>query len=235
MSPRPSDVAAVALVVAKAGPGQIRGTVVLAGTPPPEKEIAAIKADRNCGALQPGPVFTRNYLVGTNGGLGNVFVRLLGRQEGSIPVSPREKPVLLDQIGCLYEPYMVGVMTNQPLVLRNSDPMMHNVNCTSKVGNPAFNIAQTRQGQEDTKFFTKPELFVTLQCNVHPWMFAYVGVVEHPFFAVTAADGSFEFPAGLPAGRYTLEFTHRKAGVVTSEVDVSAADGAAVRVSMVAK
>lgn len=225
----------LAVATTKAGAGQVRGWVALTGTPPPEKEIAAIRADRNCGALQPGPVFTRNYLVGTNSGLGNVFVRIASRRDGPIPNPAKDKAVLLDQVGCLYEPYMVGVMTNQPLVLRNSDPVMHNVNCTSKAGNPVFNIAQTRQGQEDTKFFTKAELFVTLQCNVHPWMFAYVGVVEHPYFAVTAPDGSFELPPGLPAGNYTLEFTHRKAGTMTASVELPAAGGAELRVAMAAK
>lgn len=180
-------------------------------------------------------MYSRNYVVGTNGGLGNVFVRITAREGGAIPVVPRTEKPLLDQVGCLYEPYILGVMTNQALVIRNSDPVMHNVNCTSKAGNPVFNIAQTRQGQEDIKFFTKPELFVSLQCNVHPWMFAYIGVVEHPFFAVSSANGSFEMPPGLPAGRYTIEAVHRKAGTVTADLEVKADGVAPIRIEMNAK
>lgn len=213
-------------IVRPAGPSdRVRGTVLLKGTPPPEKEMSAVKADKNCGALHSAPVFSRNFVVGANGGLGNVFVRIKSREGGAVPATPRTEAALIDQVGCIYEPYMIGVMVNQPLTMRNSDPMMHNINATAKA-NQGFNIAQARQGQTDTKAFAKPEMFISLQCNVHPWMFAYVGVVEHPFFAVTAPDGWFELPPGLPPGRYTLEAVHRKAGTATADFTV-AADGSA--------
>jgi hypothetical protein len=228
--------------------GGLRGMVLLVGNPPPEREILAIKADLNCGPLRPDPVFTRNYVLSTNlisstprpelskwldvlppnsrvHGLGNVFVRIVRKPDDApLPPATSKVPRLLDQVGCLYEPYMIGVVTNEPIQIRNSDAIMHNVLATSKVGNPTFNLAQTRKGQVDTRTFTKPELFVTLQCNVHPWMFAYIGVVENPYFAVTDPHGEFEMPAGLPFGKYLLEFTHRKAGTQTLEVDWKSQD-----------
>jgi len=228
--------------------GGLRGMALLVGNPPPEREILAIKADLNCGPLRPDPVFTRNYVLSTNlisstprpelskwldalppnssvYGLGNVFVRIVRRSEDlPLPPAGSRTPRFLDQVGCLYEPYMIGVVTNEPIQIRNSDAIMHNVLATSKVGNPTFNLAQTRKGQVDTKYFTKPELFVTLQCNVHPWMYAYIGVVENPYFAITDANGVFELPAGLPVGKYLVEFTHRKAGTQTLEVDWDSLD-----------
>ncbi len=238
----------VSLGVPGARVGGLHGMALLVGSPPPERELLAFKADLNCSPLRPDLVFTRNYVLSTNlisstrrpelskwldalppnsnvHGLGNVFVRILRKPEDvSLPPATSKAPPLLDQVGCLYEPYMIGVVTNEPIQIRNSDAIMHNVLATSKVGNPTFNLAQTRKGQVDTRTFTKPELFVTLQCNVHPWMFAYIGVVDNPYFAVTDAHGEFEMPTGLPFGKYLLEFTHRKAGTQTLEVDWNSQD-----------
>jgi len=228
--------------------GSLRGMALLVGSPPPEREILAIKSDRYCGPLQPDPVFTRNYVLSTNlisstrrpelskwldalppnssvRGLGNVFVRIVRKPEDVLlPPAASMAPRLLDQVGCLYEPYMIGVVTNEPIQIRNSDAIMDNILAMSKVGNPTFNLAQTRKGQEDTRTFTKPELFVTLQSHMHPWKYAYIGVVENPYFAVTDAHGEFQMPAGLPFGKYLLEFTHLKAGTKTLEVDWNSQD-----------
>jgi plastocyanin len=208
---------------------EITGKVTLKGTPPAEKEITAFKTDKNCGAAAAGPVMSRNYVASKDGGLANVFVYVKKGLEGK-KFDAATESLKIDQVACMYEPYIAGAMAGQKVEIKNSDPFMHNVLCTSKVGNPVFNIAQTRQGQVDTKSFTKPETFVTLQCNVHPWMFSYIGVVEHPFFAVTDKDGKFKLSSKLPAGKYTLEFIHRKAGVFTQEVEV--ADGAAKEVAL---
>ena len=213
---------------------EVSGTITLKGTPPPEKEIPAVKADPKCGAMHTSPVKSRNYVVGKDGGLANAFVYIKKGLEGKKFDAPADS-LKIDQVGCLYEPYISGVMVGQKVDIKNSDPFMHNVNCTSKVGNPAFNIAQTRQGQVDTKAYTKPETFVTLQCNIHPWMFAYIGVVENPFFAVTDKEGKFKLPGTLPAGKYTVEIIHRKAGILTQEIEVADSDKKAIDVSLDAK
>jgi len=213
---------------------EVSGTVTLKGTPPPEKEITAVKADKNCGATHTGPVMSRNYVVGKDGGLANAFVYIKKGLEGKKFDAPAES-LKIDQVGCLYEPYISGAMAGQKVDIKNSDPFMHNVNCTSKAGNTPFNIAQTRQGQVDTKSYTKPETFVTLQCNVHPWMFAYIGIVEHPFFAVTDKDGKFKLPGNLPAGKYTVEIIHRKAGTITQDIEVGESDKKAITATLEAK
>jgi hypothetical protein len=195
----------------------VRGKVVLVGTPPAEKEITPLRNDPNCGRLHPEPVFTRHYVVAADGGLANVFVYVTNAV-GELPAftMPSKVP-LLDQVGCLYQPYVIGVMTGQPLMIRNTDGFMHNINYSaSTTGSPAnrpFNIAQAGQGQVDTVTFKNPELFGKLACNVHPWMFAYIGVVEHPWFAVTDEKGEFDLPPGLPAGvTLHVRVVHLKAG-----------------------
>ena len=94
--------------------------------------------------------------------------------------------------------------------------------------NRPFNISQPRAmttTRRGSQAFSTPEIMVPLQCNVHSWMNAYVGVVEHPYFAVSAADGSFTIP-GLPAGTYQVEAWHETLGTQSGEATVEA-DGSA--------
>jgi hypothetical protein len=119
--------------------------------------------------------------------------------------------VLLDQIKCLYQPYVTAVMVGQALRIKDSDTAvpMHNVHATSLANPPGFNIPQT-PGQVNDKTFANPEVVVKFQCDVHNWMFAYVGVMSNPYFAMTDADGNFKIP-NLPPGDYTLTAYHVKA------------------------
>ena len=149
---------------------------------------------------------------------------------------PKGAPPLLDQVNCVYEPYVSGVMTNQKFNVRNSDPVMHNVHPTPK--NPAnkeFNLGQPTKGQVNEKSFPAPEILVRFKCDVHPWMFAYVGVVDHPYFAVTDKNGVFTLPSDLPAGTYTIEAFHVKAGAVTQQITVGATEKKSVNFTIDAK
>jgi hypothetical protein len=199
--------------------GEISGKVTLKGTPPPEKKI---EFDATCGKLHDKDVTTRHFVTGADGGLANVFVYIKEVPAGG---KPSDKVPVLDQSGCMYEPYVMGVVTNQKFKIKNSDPLMHNVHATPKAaGNKEFNIGQPVQGMESEKTFANREVLVRFKCDVHPWMFAYVGVMDHPFFAITDKDGKFKLPADLPAGKYTLVAYHLKAGEASQEVTVGDAD-----------
>jgi hypothetical protein len=120
----------------------------------------------------------------------------------------------------LYQPYVLGIGVGQKLVVRNSDPFLHNVNTSAAtVPSSRFNIAQPMKGKEDVKTFEKPELPLKFMCNVHNWMLAYAGVFDHPYYAVTDKDGKFKLP-DLPAGKYTIVAKHMKAGEKTQEITV---------------
>ena len=191
--------------------GDVTGKVTLKGTPPAEKEIAF---DDTCGKLHPTITTTRHYVVGADNGLANVFVYISKGLEGKT-FTPATATVELNQEGCNYHPYVSGVMVGQPVAIKNSDPVMHNIHALPKVdGNTEFNFAQPSQGDvNDTKWtasITKPEVLVKLKCDVHQWMFAYIGVQDNPYFAVTDKDGNFKI-AGVPAGTYTLTAYHLKA------------------------
>ncbi len=191
--------------------GDVTGKVTLKGTPPPAKNI---EFDDTCSKLHPTITTTRHYVVGADNGLGNVFVYISKGLEGkTFPKST--KPAELNQEGCNYQPYVSGVMVGQPLAIKNSDPVMHNIHALPKVdGNTEFNFAQPSQGDiNDTKWtasITKPEVLVKIKCDVHQWMFAYVGVQDNPYFAVTDKDGNFKI-SDVPACTYTLTAYHLKA------------------------
>ncbi len=208
----------VALVVGSlqfAGAGDITGKVSLKGTP---KAEIPIDLGPSCGPLNPNKVTTRHYVASKDGGLANVFVYL---KDAKAAPATGEGP-LLDQVGCMYEPYVIGVVAGQKFKVKNSDPTLHNVHATPKI-NKEFNFGQPLKGQVNEKVFDQPEVLVRVKCDVHPWMFAYIGVAENPYFAVTDKDGNFKI-SGVPDGKYTVVAYHLKThGAnpgVTQSVDV---------------
>jgi plastocyanin len=142
-----------------------------------------------------------------------------GVPSGDYPV-PAE-PVVIDQRGCEYVPRVAGVRAGQPVVFQNADAVLHNVHALGS-GSNAFNFGMPLAGMHTRRLLNEPQVMVTIACDVHPWMRAYLGVVRHPFFSVTGADGRYEL-RGLPAGRYAIEAWHEQLGRV-SEV-VTAAEG----------
>lgn len=189
--------------------GDITGRVTLKGAPKQELTID-MAADPRCGALHDKPVTTRHYVVGKDAGLANVIVYVKSGLEKKDWPMPTEE-VTLDQRGCEYLPFVQGMRAGQTLAIKNSDPTLHNVNFTPKAGSPnkGFNFAQPVQNSVMKKVIASAEVPIRFKCDVHPWMFAYIGVFDHPFFAVTDADGNFKI-AGVPDGKYTLEAYHVK-------------------------
>jgi len=198
--------------------GEISGKITLKGTPPKEAVNNQITGDANCAKMHAGPVTTHHFVVGPAGELANVVVSLQGVSAKSSGASAA--PALLDQKGCEYVPTIMAVQTDQKIVVKNSDPVMHNVHPTPIVaGNKEDNKAQMPNGPDLTFAFSKPENFLKVACNVHPWMFAWITVVDHPYFAVSGKDGAFTI-ANVPPGKYKIQAVHRKAGTATQEIEV---------------
>ena len=156
-------------------------------------------------------------------GLADAFVTLKGVSGKSTGATAQ--PVVLEQKGCEYIPYVFALQTNQKLSVKNSDPVLHNVHSTPAVaGNEEKNIAQAPNQPDLTFSFSKPEMFLRFKCEVHPWMFSYACVTDHPWSAVTDKDGKYTLK-NVPDGKYTMEVYHRKAAPanapVTKEVEVT--------------
>lgn len=217
-----------------ASAGDITGTVTLKGTPPKEKDITPLKDDPTCGKFHTEMPTTHFYVVGSKGELADVVVSLEGISGKSSGASA--PAVTLDQRGCEYIPQILAVQTGQKIDVKNSDPVLHNIHDLPNPdsGNPEKNMAQMPNGPELSFTFSKPEDFLKFKCDVHPWMFAWVSVFDHPYFAISGKDGTFKI-SNVPAGKYTIKAQHRKAGTVTQEIEVKEGAPATVALALEAK
>ena len=213
-APAPADTGETA--AAMAGSSGIAGSVSYSNGDP--DTAIAMDADPVCAGMHDGEVHTE-MVVAEAGNLANVFVYVKEGLSGSYS-APAETAVL-DQKGCQYHPHVSGIMVGQTLLIRNSDPTLHNVHALPTV-NAEFNQGQPFQNMELERTFDEKEVMVRFKCDVHPWMSSYMGVLDHPFYAVSGADGSFAI-TGLPAGEYVLEAWHEELGAQTQSVSV--ADG----------
>ncbi len=200
------------------GSAALTGQVTFAGQPPERQEIN-MSADAVCAAKGRGKV-REDVVVGPDGGLQNVFIHVVAGLGDRVFAAPGT-PAVLDQNGCTYTPRVLGIQAHQLLEIVNSDATMHNVHSVPAANKP-FNVGMATQGQRIRKFFSTPEVMVRVKCDLHNWMVAWVGVVEHPFFAVSGPDGRWSIE-GLPAGAYTMEARHEVFG--TKRVEITVADG----------
>ena len=193
--------------------GDIKGMVMLDGAAPTNAPIK-MNADPVCVKANTTPQFQETYMV-ADGHLGNVFVYVKDGLGNYVFDTPTES-ARIDQKDCRYRPHVFGVRVNQPVEIVNSDPTLHNIHALPK-GNQEFNNGQPIQGMKMSHTFTAKEVMVPFKCDVHGWMNAYVGVLDHPYFATTDKDGKFELKS-LPPGTYTIEAWHEKLGATTQSV-----------------
>lgn len=198
----------VAAYPSKGNEGSITGKISYNGTAPEAKKIDT-SADANCASKSPN-LMTEDWVV-KNGKLANTFVYIKdGTIEGAKKISeygwPTPSAITLDQNGCHYRPHVLGVMVKQDINITNSDPTTHNIHFTPK-NNPDWNQSQPNGAPALIHKLNVAEVLVPVKCNQHPWMRAYVGVLKHPFFAVSAEDGSFTIK-NVPPGKYTVTAWH---------------------------
>lgn len=211
----------IVVAAPQVGPGPVQsdntrvsGRVLLVGPKPNER---ILPLDPACAAKHPGPVTTRLYVTGTDNGLADVLIAItegLPKRKWAVP----RQPVTLRLNGCIYENHIVGVQAGQKLLVQNHDKTLHNA-----LVMPERNRMVNRTimpGHRPVEFeFSEPERFLRFKCDVHPWEFAYVNVMAHPFFQVTDANGNFALN-GLEPGKYMIEAHHRKAGILQKEITV---------------
>jgi plastocyanin len=198
--------------------GAVAGRVVFEGAVPAAETIR-MTSDKAC-VENAGPNPQSDaLLIGGDGAVRNAFVWVKDGLDPAYTFDTPTTPVVIDQKGCVYAPRVLGVRVGQPIDVVNSDPTLHNVHALPMV-NQEFNHGQPVQFSKLSRTFTAPEVMVRFKCDVHSWMAAWVGVVAHPYFAVTGADGAFQLP-NLPPGTYTLEAWHEKLETRTVQVTVA--------------
>jgi hypothetical protein len=203
---------------AKGNEGTISGTVSYGGAAPEAKKIDT-SADAACTSKSPN-LMTEEWAV-KDGKVANTYVYI---KDGTLADNSKindysfatpSAAATLDQNGCHYKPHVLGVMVNQPINITNSDPTTHNIHFTPK-NNPDWNQSQPNGAAPLQHKLARAEVLVPVKCNQHPWMKSYVAVTKHPFFAVTAEDGSFTIK-GVPPGKYTVVAWHEGGATGTEQ------------------
>jgi hypothetical protein len=186
----------------------IKGTVTLDGAPPEPRKII-MTAGPDCAKLHSSPLTYPEVVTGDHGALANILVYVksgLGSYHFDVPATP----AALDQVGCMYEPHVLGLMAGQALEIKNTDPIIHNVHPVPH-NNRGWNKSQPVGSAPIEASFEHPDFAMPVLCNVHPWMRAFLFVFPHPYFDVTSTAGTFELK-NLPPGTYTVEAWQEKYG-----------------------
>ena len=211
----------LSLSTAQAQGGSIKGTVKFAGKLPPAADLN-MKSDPYCAKKT---AKDETVVADAKGNLKNVIVRVAKGFTGK--AAPATGDVVLDQNGCNYQPRVSVALAGQSVAIKNSDQTLHNIH-TYKGPATMFNQAQP-QGFPAIKKTFKTGDVIRFKCDVHPWMTAWVAVVDNALFAISGADGSFSID-NVPPGKYTVEAWHEKFGTKTAEIEVKAGAPAAFNV-----
>ena len=205
--------AAVTPYKSKNDEGSVTGTVSFVGSPPAARPIS-MGADAVCESKNPGAL-AEDIIVKEGGAMQNVFIYVKdgkiadgSKNINSLGFDVPAQAQVLDQNGCHYVPHIMGIQVKQKLEIRNSDATSHNINLQA-TKNEKINPSQPPGAPPVEKVFQRAETLIPVKCNQHPWMKAYIGVLSHPFYAVSGPDGKFELK-GLPPGTYTIVAWHEK-------------------------
>ncbi len=203
-------------------PARIHGVARLEGLIPERKPIAM---DFIAGCRKHGPGLTETVIATEDGRLQNVVVNILrGFDRDEVPPAPDE-PAVLTQEGCVFKPHVVVVRAGQTLKIENKDTANHNVNAKPSHGsNEAFNRMQAGGGAAMDVVFERAEVAIPIGCDIHPFMKAWVAVVDHPYYAVSDEEGAWSIE--LPAGDYLVEAWHERYGTLKGTVELAPGESA---------
>jgi len=207
------------LSAATAIAAEVSGVIKLDGPQPKRPPLPLTPESRK---LYEGKPYPRDEveLVSPKGEIKNVFVYVRKGLPPEMSFEVPKKAALLDQKRSMFRPRVQGLFVGQNFAMRNSDPIIHNVRSLSEENRP-FNIAQPAGTPDRIKRFSDKEGPIELRCDYHRWMRAYLFVMEHPFFAVTDAQGRFTIK-NLPPGEYTLATWHESLGEHKQTIKVNA-------------
>jgi Polysaccharide lyase family 4, domain II len=177
--------------------GTVTGRIRFTGKRPAPKVID-MSEEPACVEAHHGRAYDESLVVSKRDALANAFVYV--------------------KSGCWFRPRVVGIQTGQILKVINSDPVTHNIHPMAEI-NREWNHSQGAGDPPIARKFIKPEIMIRVKCNIHSWMHAFIGVLDHPYFAVSNEDGSFEIK-NLPPGTYTIAVWQEKLGMQEQQVTV---------------
>jgi plastocyanin len=210
--------------------GTISGRVRFEG-PIPEQTVLRLGGWSECAAQHPGGLpYARDILV-NDGKLQNAVVYVKEGLGDRVFAAPQE-PVTSDQKGCVFLPRILGAQVDQSLRFVNSDPLAHNVHGLPQ-NSRQWNFSLGVKGASRTITVDKPEVMIEIKCDIHPWMRAYLGVFDHPYFALSGEDGRFALE-DLPPGEYTVEVWHERLGTRSQKVSLGAKEAKEIELTFAA-
>ncbi len=209
-SQAPSAATVPAASAPSAGGTGIKGKAAFSGTAPVMPKLKR-EADPFCGKT---PMTDQEVVVNANGTLKNVVIRVV---KGAAPTPVPTAPVIVDQNNCMYVPRVLAGMTGQKVLIKNSDPLMHNVHAYAGTAT-TFNRAQMKAAKDIEQ--TVASGVTKFKCDVHPWMTGYLVGNDNAHVCVTGDSGECTI-SGVPNGTYTVEAWHEKYGTKTMDVTVN--------------
>jgi plastocyanin len=208
--------------------GTVSGKVTYTGTPAKPKPIDMSK-EPSCKAQYPTPPTTESVVTGPANALDNVVVYI---SAGADDPNPPAQAVTFTQKGCRYIPHVIAMHTGQELDVLNADQTSHNIHPLAKV-NREWNKSQPPGAPPIKDKFDAPE-FISVKCNIHPWMHGWFAVLKTNHYSISSDGGDFTLP-NLPPGKYTVTAWHEEYGTKTQDITISGNETKKVDFSFTAK
>ena len=206
-------------VQANANTATLRAKIVYGGTPPSRPKVDSSK-DPFCAPLE---IYSDALIVNKDGGLQNLVLMLDRSSKDKIPadmLKPAEGTVTLDNNGCVFVPHIVFARVGQKIEVLNSDQTGHNANFTFFRNESENFLIPAGEKKLSKELVSEESTLMPVECNIHPWMKAWVIVQEHPYVGISNEEGIIEIP-NLPVGELTFLIRHENSDGAIDEGTVN--------------
>ncbi|CAN5388756.1 methylamine utilization protein [soil metagenome] len=195
----------------------IKGTVVWPKDAKVPAAVPLVVGTDKAECEKKGPLMNEELVINEkNRGLKNIFVYLRPADKDTPALTEKDiKPELLkpksvvhevDQPCCMFIPRALALRSGDFINFKNSSPITHNVNFSADAPSPSENKTIPSKGNyQDPKPFVAQPGLASFACSIHPWMSGKFMIFDHPYYAVTDADGKFEIK-DCPAGKYRIVY-----------------------------
>lgn len=213
-----------AVEVAAGGMGSLKGKVEFVGAFSPLPPIYAKGGDVKDAAVCAAVEAPNESILVKDGGLANVFIYLKkGPKIAADSIAAAN--LIFDQKNCVFLPHAMIVRVGQTVKVLNSDAVAHNTHTNGKKTTSFNSIVNPNDTVGATLIYNQAEAEpISVVCDIHAWMRAYHLPIDHPYVAISGADGTFEIK-DLPAGKHEFKVWHEAGGLIEKALVVTIKPG----------